>query len=206
MKKKTIPLCSALAIFFTLSYAVFGSAQATVMRVSPDDQTVTTQENFTIEVTIDPETAIAGAQCNLRFDPSLLTVVSVEEGNLFSQGGAGTYFKDPEINNETGIVSGIAGVILGPNTVFSSGTLAIIHMRAKLTKGASELVLENVKIVDQNGEAVAITAQSGSVTISGHPPEDGGISPIIIIAVIGLVILAIVTVSLLTSKREEWKR
>jgi len=209
-----------MSLILLFLHVGFASSQTTIIRISPENQSVSPQQDFTVSVVVDPGTAIAGAQFNLTFDPSLVTVVSVSEGDLFSQKGANTYFKDPQINNETGEVVGVAGVVLGPNTVSSSGTLAIIHMRAKSTEGTFALAFENVKIVDENGATVATTIQTGTVTISGtHPdntspgasdnnvsPEGGEISlPVLAVGGVILVVLGIITAYMLTHKSEKWE-
>ncbi len=204
-------ISSITAVFLLFSHIVPVSAQTTTIRIYPENQSVSVQQNFIVSVVVDPGTPIAGAQFDLIFDPSLMRVVSVSEGGLFSQGGANTYFKDPTINNETGRIAGVAGVILGPNTVSSSGTLAIIYMCAKSTEGSSTLTLENVKIVDENGVAVPTTIQTGTVTISeapsdNIPPGGGGASPtILIIGGVVLILLGIITVYMLTRKPGKWE-
>lgn len=196
---KSVITSMALA-FLLLSHVELTSSQATTIQIYPENQSVSAQQDFTVSVVVDPGTAIAGAQFNLIFDPSLLTVVSVSEGVLFSQGGANTYFKDPTINNETGKVVGVAGVVLGPNTVSSSGTLAVIYMRAKSTEGTSTLTFENVKIVDENGVAVTTTIQFGSVTVVGAPEGEAPTTTLIVGAV-GLIVLGVVLAAILIKGR-----
>ncbi|HDI12957.1 MAG TPA: hypothetical protein ENF64_02450 [Hadesarchaea archaeon] len=146
------------------------SAQTTDVSISPQTSLVENGQSFVVDVSVVQHTPIAGAQFDLSFDPSLLTVDSVEEGNLFKQGGASTYFQSGTINNTTGSITGVACVILGPNTVESPGTLATIHLTAKGPAGTSPLTLSNVIVGNENGVAVPISVSNGSVhvTISGE--------------------------------------
>jgi len=58
--------------------------------------------NLRWNITVQPNNPVAGAQFNLSFNPSLVTINSVTEGNLFNQGGASTYFMAGTINNAAG--------------------------------------------------------------------------------------------------------
>ena len=71
----------------TLSFAKPMLAEGeTVVSVSPPSQSVTHNEEFNVEVAADPKAAIAGMQFSLSFDPLLITVDSIEEGNLLNPG------------------------------------------------------------------------------------------------------------------------
>ena len=94
------------------------SAQAiTDLNVSAPAE-VNTGEQFTVDILIDPGTAIAGVQFDLAFDPSLVTVDSVAEGALLAQGGASTYFSPGVIDNVAGTITGAAGAITTPGQTF----------------------------------------------------------------------------------------
>lgn len=177
MKTKGLIFLVALTLTLLTPFNVgLVSAQSTTVTVSPQSQSVEVGQNFSIDIVIIPATEIAGAQFDLNFDPSLLTVTSVEEGNLFKQGGASTYFNSGTINNDTGTVTGVAGVILGPNSVSSPGTFAIVHFTAKNTEDTSSLTLSNVIVGNPDGEAVPISVSGGSVQIgaSGENVENTG--------------------------------
>jgi len=82
-----ITLISRISIPFQATAA--GSA---VVSVSPTSQTVNSGTQFTVNIAVQPNNAIAGVQFNLSFNSALVTVVSVSEGNLLKQNGASTYF------------------------------------------------------------------------------------------------------------------
>lgn len=163
------------SLIISLSLIPGASAQSqTEVSVTPSSQTVSPGESFTIEIVVDPATEIAGVQFDLYFDPSLVSVDTVQEGNLLDQNGANnTYFQIMgEKNNSTGELTGVAGAILESTSVTSSGTFAIINMTAKNAEGTSSLNLKNVKVTAPDGSFVPITVNDGSVEVSSSNEED----------------------------------
>jgi hypothetical protein len=136
--------------------------------MSPTSQTVAPGQTFDIEVLVDAKgAAIAGAQFDLSFDPSLLTAISVTEGNLLSQGGCDTFFLPGKIDNVAGTITGFACVIITPGgTVKSSGTLARITFSAGTTAGTSALTLSNVIVGNKAGTKQFVSVAMANVTVS----------------------------------------
>jgi len=126
-------------------------------------------EQFTVNISVAPGAAIAGVQFNLTFNPAVVTVDSVAEGNLLTQGGALTYFSSGTINNVAGSISGVVGAIITPGqSVSSAGTFAAITLTAG-PGGTSPLTLSGVLVADISGQAVATTVVSGQVSINRAP-------------------------------------
>jgi hypothetical protein len=143
---------------------------ATAVTVEPPGQSVGTGATFTVGIYVVPDTAIAGMQFSLSFDPSLVTANGVTEGNLLSQGGASTFFMPGTINNVAGTITNVAGVITTPGgSVSQSGTFATISFTAKTAAGTSALDLSNVIVANPQAQAVPITVSDGSVTITTPP-------------------------------------
>jgi len=127
-------------------------------------------EQFTVDITVAPGTAIAGMQFNLAFDPAVVTVDSVAEGSLLSQDGASTYFTAGTIDNVAGTISNVAGAITTPGqSVSAPETFAVITMTASSQGGTSALTLSGVVVGDVNGQAVEISVVSGQVAINRAP-------------------------------------
>jgi hypothetical protein len=127
-------------------------------------------EQFTVNIAVEPGTAIAGMQFNLAFNPSVVTAGNVTQGNLLSQGGASTYFNPGTIGNVAGTISGVAGAITTPGqTVSTNGTFATITLTAGAQGGTSLLTLSGVVVGDINGQAVEISVVSGQVAINQAP-------------------------------------
>ncbi|NQT74650.1 MAG: hypothetical protein HQ553_18075, partial [Chloroflexi bacterium] len=168
----TMTLFLLAAIMAVLSLPSTGSsAEAATIDVSVSSNTVRSGETFTVSILVTPNNSIAGAQFNLAFDSSLVTVDSVEEGNLLSQDGASTYFNSINTDNQAGSITGIAGVIITPGeTVSTAGTLATITMAAKTSDGTSSLTLSNVIIGSAQGQSIQSTINNGEVTVNANQP------------------------------------
>ncbi len=161
--------CGAILLIVGLGVPLAGlvaAAGETIVSVSPSSQTVDAGGTFTIDIAVEPGEAIAGVQFDLGFDPSLVTVSGVEEGNLLSQGGASTYFISGDIDNGAGTVTGVAGAIISPGqTVSTAGTFAVITLVAGTVDGTSSLELSNVVAGDINGNSVPIILAGGEVAV-----------------------------------------
>ena len=147
------------------------AATNTSVTLSAPASSVAPGAQFSASVLVAPSTAIAGMQFDLTFDASLMSVNSVQEGNLFTQSGASTFFNAGTINNTAGTITGVFGAITTPGrTVSSAGTFATIAFTAKSATGECPLGLANVIVGSASGTSVAVTVASGQVTIASHPP------------------------------------
>ena len=147
---------------------VSASGAATI-RVATPTQSVSPGTQFTVNITIAPNNAIAGAQFNLSFDPSLVSVDSVTEGNLFNQNGASTYFMPGTIDNSGGTLTGVVDLLLGSGqSVSNPGTFAVVTMTAGTKSGTSKLTLSNVIVGDVNAQTLSVTLINGQVVISSE--------------------------------------
>jgi hypothetical protein len=161
----------ATVIFLTTAIilclpGLVSAAGTAIVSVSAPTQSVSPGTQLTVSITVQPNNSIAGAQFNLSFNPSLVTVNSIAEGNLLKQNGANTYFTPGQINNIAGTVSGVAGVIISPGqTVSTSGTFAVILLTAGFTEGTCPLTLSNVIIGDINGQPIPVNTVNGQVII-----------------------------------------
>lgn len=158
-----------LSVLFCAISIGFGSAAGESPIVVVADQIVTPNQQFTVDVTIDPAVAITGAQFDLLFDSSIATVNSVTEGDLFTQDGASTLFNSGTIDNNAGTVTDVYGTILGATSVSTSGTMATISLTAGGSTGRLDLNLSNVVIGDANSNAASYTITDTSVLIDTAP-------------------------------------
>jgi len=165
---------SGLAIASLLALAIYlpglASAQETTnVSVSAPDE-VNSGEQFTVDILVEPGTAIAGVQFDLAFAPSLVTVDNIAEGDLLSQDGATTYFSPGTIDNVAGTITAVAGVITTPGqTVSTAGTFATITLTAGTESGTCPITLSSVVVGDINGQSVPVSVVNGQVTINQSP-------------------------------------
>jgi hypothetical protein len=161
-------ICLLLTIAAVWPSAVSAAGNA-VVNVSVPSGTINPGGHFAVSINVTPNNAIAGMQFNFTYNPAIVAVDSVTEGNLLKQGGASTYFSAGTINNVTGNVSGVFGAITTPGqTVSTAGTFAILNMTA-VSGGSSALTLSNVVIGDAAGNSIPATVNSGTVNINRPP-------------------------------------
>jgi hypothetical protein len=161
---------SKIAIYILALIVLTGQAQAATIILSPSSKTVNQGQTFNLNVTIDPVgTAISGAQLNLAYNRSILTVNSITEGNLFKQNGASTFFNGGTINNSKGAVENIFGVMLGPYNVSTPGTFISVNLTVIGQSGSTGIDLSNVMVSDLEGAAVAFNSTNGTININTVP-------------------------------------
>jgi hypothetical protein len=148
-----------------LALKVYPALTTTAVTVEPASKVVGIGDIFTVDIFIDPDTNIAGAQFNLSFDALVVTANGVTEGNLLSQGGASTFCMTGTIDNLAGTITDVVGAVAAPGaSVSASGTFATVSFTA-MAAGASALDLSNVIVANILGQAVAMTVTGGSVTV-----------------------------------------
>ena len=135
---------------------VASAAETTTVTISTPTEPIESGEQFSVSIVVVPGTAIAGMQFDLHFDPSLVTVDDIREGDLLGQGGASTFFNPGNIDNQAGTIRGAFGVITSPGeTVASQGTFATVVLTAR---GQScPLSLSSVIVGDIDGNPVPVS-------------------------------------------------
>src|SRR3990172_3304088 len=147
-----------------------GQGMAADVKVNPQGYLATQGETFELNITIDPEgTAIAGAQLNIAFDTSNIRINKITEGNFLKQNGSSTFFSEGIINNSTGTVLNIFGVVLGRINVSSTGTFVVINATAIGISGTSGINLSNVKLSNSDAQPVLSAVYNGNITINSPP-------------------------------------
>lgn len=164
-------------LFVLLMTGITAASATTIVSISPSTSTVSQGQSFNVNISIEPDTAIAGAQFNLQFDSSIVNVNSVKEGELFLQKGSNTLFNPGTIDN--GVVTHVWGNILNtsgvPKDVSTPGTFAVINLTASDTiTGSSPLELIgihpiSVKVCDPDGNAVPVSVINGTVNVNREP-------------------------------------
>jgi Cohesin domain len=195
MERRNITRLLALPVVLLLMAVLLLPATAfadpaTAVTVEPASKVVGVGGTFTVDIVVNPDTDIAGAQFGLSFDPSVVTANEVIEGNFLSQGGASTYFITGVIDNAAGTITGVFGTITGDGEpVSQSGIFATISFTAGTAVGTSALDLTDVMVGDLQGQAVDIEVTDGSVTVTGaaHHLSRGAIVAISVVAGVAIV-------------------
>ena len=169
-------LCiTALLFLFDVSLLLCGATisvlafESTQVFVNPATQTVLAQETFIVTISCVPGQPIKSFELKVSFNPSLMQVNSVSEGNIFT--GHTTFFNAGIINNVAGTIINIYDLIIGPGNVSSPGSLVTISFTGKTVSGTSVLDLSNVGVTNEVGY-VSLSVSDGSVTVLGEnqPP------------------------------------
>jgi len=181
--KKTRTTLFPLFLFFTTTILIFstitpqesfsqdpliltGDNSSTQITLNTATQDIMPNTTFSATITVHPNQNIAGVQCDLYYNPALITVINVTQGNLFN--GYDTYFLPGTHDPLTGTLTGIAGVIITPNGhVNQTGVFATLHLKTLLNTGLSPLDLSNVIIGEPTADPVPVTVTNTSITVTG---------------------------------------
>ena len=169
---------SLTVVAIALALCVFTqSASAAHISVVPAFQTVSTGENFSVDIYVDPEgSEVFGAQYELHFNNSLLNATKQEKGPFLSQDGASTNIYVNKTNNTLGVTEYGEARIGVDYGVTSPGVLATITFRA-MEPGICSLNLTNVKLSDPYANPIPANISNGSVEvrmgICGDVTDDG---------------------------------
>ena len=171
--KKILAISLIIAIALCLPGAIAVAAGTADVSVVAPSETVGQEEQFTVDIFVEPNNDIAGMQFNLSFDPSLATANSIVEGDLLNQNGASTYFSPGVIDNKAGTITAVYGAITSPGqTVSTAGTFATITLTTGTQGGTCPLSLSNVIVGDIGGNPVSVNVANGSVDINSSPVLD----------------------------------
>jgi len=169
----TTVIIAVMLLLGTATIIVYASDN-TIVSIDPSSQIVSSGETFSVNVSCVPGQPIKSFEFQLSFNASLLQVNSITEGNIFD--GYDTFFNAGTINNVTGTVVDIYGLIMGSGNVTGSGTFVTISCTAKDVSGTSTLALSSVGVTNETAY-VSITVNNGIVQVDATAPEITDNSP-----------------------------
>ena len=142
-------------------------ASAAEISVVPSYHEVSTGENFTVDIYVDPEgNETAGVDYLLCFNNTLLNATSLANGTFFSGFDTDDTYGEG-INSTTGTVDYCE--LIWPVTgtgVTTPGTLTTITFQAIAgEEGVSELGFKKVTLSDPEGYRISTTVSNGSVKV-----------------------------------------
>ena len=167
MYGKSILVYCVLLAFILLPAAASAIASTPEVSVVPAVINTNVGNRFTINVTVSPAgNEIYGAQCTLRFDPSILQVVKQTKGTFLSQDGASTVEVKNSFNNARGTVEYGETRVGVKNGVEEPGTLTSISFEVVGT-GTSDLELLDVIMSDPHAKSIKTVVNNGSCVAGG---------------------------------------
>jgi len=151
-------------------------------------------KTFTVEVRISNAENIYGWEFRLKWNPTLLNMVRVVEGNFLGQCG-GTFFATNTSKAKDGLIivdCTLLGNVSGAN---GNGTLAIIEFYAKV-QGECPLELEETILVDESERPVSHITKNSEVTVKPFSFIDWLKLNLTTISIITAILIIIVIISL----------
>ncbi|MDG6244195.1 MAG: cohesin domain-containing protein [Methanolobus sp.] len=153
-----------LFLISVLCLSGVSSSQA-LIEFYPQQLNVGENENFTLDMIISSDVKISGAELKISYDPALLSITSIQEGDLFRHGGKSTIFSSGNIDNEPGTVTGIYSVIIGDEILPGPGAFATIALSSKDSIGIAELEIMDVLISNSAGDSLPVTIENAQIMI-----------------------------------------
>jgi hypothetical protein len=168
MKKQSLIHIAALGLLMMVIIYIFPigaiSNKATNVIEFQGIEPLYTTEHIEIAILITPSEPIAGAQLDFLFDPSMLSIEWVAEGDVFS--GFDTYFNQGVIDNINGTLKNVFYLITTPGgSTSDQGSIIHFSIRAKEIPGVTSLNLSNVIVGRPNGTPVDVTLINTTVEI-----------------------------------------
>ncbi|WP_340820218.1 cohesin domain-containing protein [Methanolobus sp. WCC4] len=159
-----IALFTFIVTFVVLSFACTASAESTI-EFSPVQLKVEENAEFTLDIVITPDVNTSGAELELSYDPDLISITSITEGDIFKQSGKSTIFSRGTIDNDAGIVNGVYCAILGNDMPLDPGTFATITFSSKEISGVTEVEMKNVILTNSAGEKLPVNINNAMLAI-----------------------------------------
>ena len=162
MSRNSLVRNVGVALFFG-ALALVRVADASVLFISPASVDTTVAKTFTVRISVDSGggAGINAAEATVKFDTTLLSVVSVtKDGSLFN-----LWTTEPTFSNTNGTIT-FAG---GSTSAYkgSAGTIATITFRA-VTEGTAAVSFDKGSVLAADGRGTESLTQSnpGAVTIT----------------------------------------
>jgi len=169
--KKSVSFLKAVVVFavasaFFVPVASVVSVETfddTIVSIIPDAQAVNKGETFNVSIRVKPGEPIMGINVGrLSFDPALLHLNSVTEGDIFDPYDT---FISGIVNNTNGTVNGIYGSTLLSNATADPGAFCHISFTSQEKIGISLLDLADVVVTNISSVEVPIIVNDGEVAI-----------------------------------------
>ncbi|MBP2031239.1 PGF-pre-PGF domain-containing protein [Methanohalophilus levihalophilus] len=127
---------------------------------------VSSGDNFTISVYVNPDVPVTGIEMDINFEPTFAEATLVDEGSFLQTSGSPTIFNSGDIDAELGTISNVFGVILGKSNTSSDGHFAHIEFAAGNSSGTYEFEAQNIVVSNEDGDSLPFVSQSVYVSLS----------------------------------------
>ena len=127
---------------------------------------VSVGQTFTLHLSAEEVTGLAGWEFDLEFDPAVLSATRVSEGSILKTGGAATFFRKGTIDNQAGTITGLSGSRLAAGGVTGAGRLVSVTFRVKAV-GETRVRVRNFQFGDTTGAIIPTAAPTITINVGG---------------------------------------
>ena len=151
---------------------------AAIIEVPPtvilEDRIANPEAQFTMDIPINFAEGLSQFNFDLKFDPSLLQVVRVEEGDFLSHGSNDdTLWKNPQVDNQSGVIRNVECRLTGKAGVAeNSGVLATVTFKS-IREGNCNVNLQNLRLLGKKRQKIIAQTQGGSIVAFPHGTISG---------------------------------
>ncbi len=136
-------------------------------------------DTFLFDVVTENIVDLAGWQFDITFNPDVLEVVDVKEGDFLKTDGGSTFFQGGNIDNRIGRITKINSALLSDVGMSGSGTILEVKFKAR-SDGDTGLTLGNFKLGSITGEIIPAQPHEIRITVEERLPtgdvnRDGGV-------------------------------
>ncbi|MDE0481797.1 MAG: leucine-rich repeat domain-containing protein [Candidatus Poribacteria bacterium] len=132
-------------------------------------------KTFTIDLKVADVSDLAGWQSDIHFDPAILKVNSVREGNFLKQNSGRTHFRRGTIDNTTGRINGVSSTRTTQGGVDGEGTLLSVTFII-INAGETQVTLHGFAAGTSTGKTITANPTGISVGVKkiapAYPPYD----------------------------------
>jgi PKD repeat protein len=154
-----------LLVLYASTISISSASESTVITILPENQTIYPGNTINISLNCSTQQPIKAFQFDLSFNPKLLQVTKVTEGNFFE--GYLTFFNAGTINNDIGMITNIYSLILGLGNVTKTGTFVSVNFTAKSASGNSIFTLLNLNVTNEEAVPIPVQVITTRVTVIG---------------------------------------
>ena len=138
---------------------------------STDVTSVRVNDTFTVHISAEKVTDLAGWQFDVEFDPEVLEAVEAREGDFLKTGEGTTFFQRGTIDNTVGKIRGLSAALISADGITGSGSLLSVTFSAK-AGGESHLTLHNFQLGSSTGEVIPAGVRNLTIIVESQPTWD----------------------------------
>ena len=137
-------------------------------------------DTFTLDISAENVSDLAGWQFDIAFDPTALEAVDVTEGDFLKMDGSSTFFQGGTIDNAAGKIGGLSAARFSTQGASGTGVLLQVRFKAK-SAGETEVTLPNLLFGSTTGASIPASPPPIYITIEerltpGDVNRDGVVS------------------------------